>query len=112
MVWPFGRWRGERPKRQANCSFCVESYTVVGPLVEGPDEYFICYGCAQRAAKVFAEEPTGLGKAPYCSFCRKLRRLAGPFFTADGANAICRECVEAVVALLEAERSRRGIDCT
>ncbi|MBM83173.1 MAG: ATP-dependent Clp protease ATP-binding subunit ClpX, partial [Planctomycetaceae bacterium] len=38
------------PKRRANCSFCRKSYRVVGPLVEGPKNVFICEKCIGQSA--------------------------------------------------------------
>jgi ATP-dependent protease Clp ATPase subunit len=38
------------------CSFCRSSYKDVGPLVEGPDEVFICYPCIKLCGKIIEDE--------------------------------------------------------
>ena len=41
--------------RNAFCSFCRKSYRDVGPLVEGPNDVYICGECVQRCTEAFAE---------------------------------------------------------
>ena len=38
------------------CSFCRKSYQVAGPLVEGPDNVYICYKCLKLCEAVFVAE--------------------------------------------------------
>jgi hypothetical protein len=45
------------------CSFCRKHYRGVGPLAEGPDVVFICYGCAHACATCIEEECQRLGIA-------------------------------------------------
>lgn len=57
--WLFDRLRRNaavaphRP-RTAACSFCGRSYTD-GPLIEAPNEVFICEECVALCAKLFAD---------------------------------------------------------
>lgn len=60
-----GHWRpkyfpwlhGEAPaKRNACCSFCRKSYKDVGPLVEGPDDVFICRECVRLCDSILDQE--------------------------------------------------------
>ena len=43
-------------KRNAFCSFCRKSYKDVGPLVEGPDEVYICYSCIKLCESIIQQE--------------------------------------------------------
>ena len=44
--------RGSTGKKNANCSFCRKSYREVGPLVEGPDEVYICGECIELCQSI------------------------------------------------------------
>jgi hypothetical protein len=49
--------KGDEPaKRDAFCSFCRNSYKDVGPLVEGPDEVFICRECVWLCNSILDQE--------------------------------------------------------
>lgn len=52
---PTGR-RGSTGKKNANCSFCRKSYREVGPLVEGPDEVYICGECIELCQSILDQE--------------------------------------------------------
>jgi ATP-dependent Clp protease ATP-binding subunit ClpX len=43
-------------RRDAYCSFCRKSYTDVGPLVEGPEEVYICGECVELSQAIIAQE--------------------------------------------------------
>lgn len=43
-------------RRNACCSFCKRSHTEVGPLVEGPDDVYICGECASLCQQIVDEE--------------------------------------------------------
>ncbi|MBX3448530.1 MAG: ATP-dependent Clp protease ATP-binding subunit ClpX [Planctomycetaceae bacterium] len=43
-------------KKNANCSFCRKSYREVGPLVEGPDEVYICGECIELCQSILEQE--------------------------------------------------------
>lgn len=43
-------------KRDALCSFCRNSYKDVGPLVEGPDDVFICRECVRLCDSILNQE--------------------------------------------------------
>lgn len=43
-------------KANALCSFCRKSYRDVGPLVEGPDDVFICGECLELCQSIFDQE--------------------------------------------------------
>lgn len=54
-MWPFPI----RPKprnRNAYCSFCRKSYHEVGPLVEGPNDVYICSACVHLALEIIEQE--------------------------------------------------------
>lgn len=48
--------RGATGKKNANCSFCRNSYREVGPLVEGPDEVYICGQCIELCQSILDQE--------------------------------------------------------
>ncbi|MCA9035993.1 MAG: ATP-dependent Clp protease ATP-binding subunit ClpX [Planctomycetaceae bacterium] len=43
-------------KRNANCSFCRKSYREVGPLVEGPEDVYICGECIELCQSILDQE--------------------------------------------------------
>ncbi|MCA9027884.1 MAG: ATP-dependent Clp protease ATP-binding subunit ClpX [Planctomycetaceae bacterium] len=48
--------RGPQGKKNANCSFCRKSYRDVGPLVEGPDDVYICGECIELCQSILDQE--------------------------------------------------------
>ncbi|MFN3157864.1 MAG: ATP-dependent Clp protease ATP-binding subunit ClpX [Rubinisphaera brasiliensis] len=48
--------RGTNNKKHANCSFCAKSYREVGPLVEGPDDVYICENCIELCQSILNQE--------------------------------------------------------
>jgi len=48
--------RGSSSKKNANCSFCRKSYREVGPLVEGPDDAYICGECIELCQSILNQE--------------------------------------------------------
>ncbi len=60
--------RGSTGKKNANCSFCRKSYREVGPLVEGPDDVYICGECIDLCQSILDQE-------------RRRRGAARPLFT-------------------------------
>ena len=48
--------RGSSGKKNANCSFCRKSYREVGPLVEGPDDVYICGECIELCQSILEQE--------------------------------------------------------
>jgi ATP-dependent Clp protease ATP-binding subunit ClpX len=43
-------------KKNANCSFCRKSYREVGPLVEGPDDVYVCGDCIDLCQSILEQE--------------------------------------------------------
>jgi len=43
-------------KRSAQCSFCRKSYRDVGPLVEGPNEVYICGECIELCQSILEQD--------------------------------------------------------
>jgi ATP-dependent Clp protease ATP-binding subunit ClpX len=70
MLMPSGRdfmaagKRGPTGKKNANCSFCRKSYREVGPLVEGPDEVYICGECIELCQSILDQERRRRGAPP------------------------------------------------
>jgi ATP-dependent Clp protease ATP-binding subunit ClpX len=58
-----GDQNGPLPRYPGWCSFCRKSYRDVGPLIEGPDLVFICYGCTQACSRLIEGECRRLGVA-------------------------------------------------
>jgi putative acetyltransferase len=58
-------------RRDANCSFCRKNYRDVGPLVEGPDEVYICGECVELCESIIDQERRRRGQpsapAPFTS---------------------------------------------
>ncbi len=50
-------------KKNANCSFCRKSYREVGPLVEGPDDVYICGECIELCQTILDQERKRRGPA-------------------------------------------------
>jgi ATP-dependent Clp protease ATP-binding subunit ClpX len=48
--------RSPQGKKNANCSFCRKSYRDVGPLVEGPDDVYICGECIELCNSILDQE--------------------------------------------------------
>ena len=48
--------RNSTGKKNANCSFCRKSYREVGPLVEGPDDVYICGECIELCQSILDQE--------------------------------------------------------
>jgi len=48
--------RGSGGKKNANCSFCRKSYREVGPLVEGPEDVYICGECIELCNSILDQE--------------------------------------------------------
>ncbi len=53
----FGSGKGtHNGKRNANCSFCRKNYREVGPLVEGPEDVYICGECIELCQTILDQE--------------------------------------------------------
>ena len=48
--------RSATGKKNANCSFCRKSYREVGPLVEGPDDVYVCGECIELCQSILDQE--------------------------------------------------------
>ncbi|MBX3438374.1 MAG: ATP-dependent Clp protease ATP-binding subunit ClpX [Planctomycetaceae bacterium] len=55
--------RGAQGKKNANCSFCRKSYRDVGPLVEGPDDVYICGECIELCQSILDQERRRRGES-------------------------------------------------
>ncbi len=55
--------RGSQGKKNANCSFCRKSYRDVGPLVEGPDDVYICGECIELCQSILDQERRRRGES-------------------------------------------------
>src|SRR5882757_4531314 len=47
---------GSVRNRNASCSFCRKSYRDVGPLVEGPNDVYICGECVELCQSIIDQE--------------------------------------------------------
>ncbi len=48
--------RSSSGKKNANCSFCRKDYREVGPLVEGPEDAYICGECIELCQSILDQE--------------------------------------------------------
>jgi ATP-dependent Clp protease ATP-binding subunit ClpX len=62
---------GFRGRRVTTCSFCGKTSREVGPMVEGPNEVYICSACTDLCQNIFRQErrrvgsvSTSLGEVP------------------------------------------------
>ena len=55
--------RNSGGKKNANCSFCRKSYREVGPLVEGPDDVYVCGECIELCQSILDQERRRRGSA-------------------------------------------------
>jgi len=72
---------------KAHCSFCRKSYRVVGPLVEGPGNVYICTECIELCQSIIVQEK------------RRRQRLAGTSASFP-APELLRERLHQVVGAL------------
>ncbi len=49
-------------QRNADCSFCRKSYRDVGPLLEGPGEFYICGECIELCQSIIDQEKRRRGR--------------------------------------------------
>jgi len=47
---------GFRGRKVTNCSFCGKSSREVGPMVEGPNDIYICSNCSELCQNIFRQE--------------------------------------------------------
>ncbi len=52
---------GFRGRRVTTCSFCGKSSRDVGPMVEGPNEVYICQHCVDLCGNIFRQEKRKVG---------------------------------------------------
>ena len=48
--------RSSKGKKNASCSFCRKSYRDVGPLVEGPEDVYVCGECIELCQSILDQE--------------------------------------------------------
>ena len=51
-----GAGGGFRGRKVTNCSFCGKSSREVGPMVEGPNDIYICSNCTELCQNIFRQE--------------------------------------------------------
>ncbi|HEY4329783.1 MAG TPA: ATP-dependent Clp protease ATP-binding subunit ClpX [Phycisphaerae bacterium] len=51
-----GSGGGFRGRKVTNCSFCGKSSREVGPMVEGPNDIYICSNCTELCQNIFRQE--------------------------------------------------------
>jgi len=66
-----GSGEGFKGRRVTTCSFCGKSSREVGPMVEGPNQVYICERCVELCVNIFRQEKrkvgavgTALGEVP------------------------------------------------
>src|SRR5688572_5722461 len=86
---------GAVESRETSCSFCGKSSTVVGPMVEGPDDVYMCAPCLHRSKEIIL----AMAGSARCSFCGRdvaaMRSVEGP-----GDIHMCADCVDAALAIV------------
>ncbi len=55
--------QGFRGRRITTCSFCGKTSREVGPMVEGPNEVFVCANCVDLCQNIFRQERKRVGSA-------------------------------------------------
>jgi ATP-dependent Clp protease ATP-binding subunit ClpX len=56
-----GGGSGFRGRRVTTCSFCGKTSREVGPMVEGPNEVYICTNCVELCQNIFKQERRRVG---------------------------------------------------
>src|SRR5882724_4005957 len=51
-----GDGTGFRGRKVTTCSFCGKSSREVGPMVEGPNDVYICANCTDLCQNIFKQE--------------------------------------------------------
>ncbi len=54
---------GQKGKRSSYCSFCGKGYREVGPMVEGPNDVYICASCVELCHNIIRQEKRKLASA-------------------------------------------------
>lgn len=106
------------------CSFCQKNYRQVGPLVEGPDQHYICFQCVELSTRILEldiknrrelrkEDATEATLADpsvdfLCSFCQESFRSVGPLIEGPDNVYICFRCLQFSATIIEAEWRRVG----
>src|SRR5882672_8288855 len=52
---------GVRRRRTSTCSFCGKTHREVGPMVEGPNDAFICANCVDLCHNIIRQEKRKAG---------------------------------------------------
>src|SRR5262249_576007 len=79
--------RSRRRHRNACCSFCRKSHTDVGPLVEGPDDAYICGECIELCQEIIDQEKVRRSLVDNFGYYRsKVERLTCVFEQAKWEN--------------------------
>lgn len=83
---------------RAWCSFCRKNYRDAGPLVEGPNQVYICYECCLQCETLLRNEGND----------GRQRRAAPPDF-GRGSSSVCTfpRCTNNAVAHVQTIRKRR-----
>ncbi|MGD9688706.1 MAG: ATP-dependent Clp protease ATP-binding subunit ClpX [Phycisphaerales bacterium] len=55
--------KGFRGRRLTTCSFCGKTSREVGPMVEGPNDVYICANCTDLCQNIFKQERRRVGAA-------------------------------------------------
>jgi hypothetical protein len=84
--------------RVTQCSFCGKVSTDIGPMVEGPDDVYICAPCLHRSKAILLV----MGGTQRCSFCGKVvaasRTVEGP-----GDIHMCAACVDVGLGMVKGQ---------
>ncbi len=56
--------KGFRGRRLTTCSFCGKTSREVGPMVEGPNDVYICANCTDLCQNIFKQERRRVGPTP------------------------------------------------
>jgi hypothetical protein len=79
----------------STCSFCGRPRSTTGPMVEGPDQIFMCALCVDVASLTVANL-----RNDRCSFCGRPCPTTGPMVEGPSQIFMCALCVDAASVII------------
>lgn len=63
-IWDAYRSPGWSSRAPGCCSFCGKNYKEAGPLMEGPNQVYVCLNCCRLAQSLIEAENERLSQKP------------------------------------------------
>ena len=89
--------------RTTTCSFCGKSSKELGPMLEGPNDVYMCVPCLHIAEEIVRPKPPPPPRE--CSFCGK--SMTTPWVEGPADVYMCSDCVHVGRRLVSEHESFR-----